>query len=223
MTVSERASAQPERLAGRSRSRLRQLAWASVPVWSLTLLSFVPFLRLAVARRRVRDWEVFAGYLAAVLLEVVLASTTRSGAGPAIAGVTLCALVVFAPVHTFVAFRPASDPPDANLRAVAGARARMQRRSEAREIARSNPVLAHELRIGRPDLPREYDDGGMIDVNHVAGEVLASGLGLTPQEAAAVVGTREQLGGLTSPEELSAYAELPPDRVDALRDWMLFR
>jgi len=41
--------------------RLWQLAWASVPVWSLALLAFVPFLRLALVRRRARDWGVFAG------------------------------------------------------------------------------------------------------------------------------------------------------------------
>ncbi len=102
------------------------------------------------------------------------------------------------------------------------ARARMRRRSQARQIARANRVLARELRIGRPDLPREYDDGGLVDVNHVPGDILTSCLGLTPQETAAVVAARDQLGGFTSPEELSAYAELPPDRVDALRDWMLF-
>jgi len=102
------------------------------------------------------------------------------------------------------------------------ARARMRRRSQARQIAQANRVLARELRIGRPDLPREHDDGGLVDVNHVPGDVLTSCLGLTPQETAAVVAARDQLGGFTSPEELSAYAELPPDRVDALRDWMLF-
>jgi hypothetical protein len=224
MTVSGRASAQPERLGGRRlRGRLRQLAWASVPVLSLTLLAFVPFLRLAIARRRARDWEVFWGYLAAVVLEIVLASSGGpNGAGPIFATGMAILLMGVAPVHAFVAFRPAAHLPDANLHAVAGARARMQRRSEARELARSNPALGRELRIGRPDLPREYDDGGMIDVNHVPGEVLASGLGLAPQETAAVVETREKLGRFTGPEELSVYAQLPPDRVDALRDWMLF-
>jgi hypothetical protein len=226
MTMSGRASSQPERLEGRRlRGRLRQLAWASVPVWSLTLLAFVPFLRLAIARRRARDWAVFAGYVAAVVLEIVfLSSGGPNGDGPVFTiGIVLSLILMgAAPVHAFVAFRPAPNLPDANLHAVAGARARMQRRSEARELARSNPDLARELRIGRPDLPREYDDGGMIDVNHVPGEVLASGLGLAPQETAAVVETREQLGRFISPEELAAYAQLPPDRVDALRDWMLF-
>ena len=64
--------------------------------------------------------------------------------------------------------------------------------------------------------------GGLVDVNHVPGDVLASCLGLTPRETAAVVAARDQFGRFTSPEELSLYAQLSPDRVDALRDWMLF-
>jgi DNA uptake protein ComE-like DNA-binding protein len=61
-----------------------------------------------------------------------------------------------------------------------------------------------------------------VDVNHVPAEVLASHLELTPQEAAAVVTARAKLGRFTSPEELSAYSELQPDRVDELRDLMFF-
>ena len=34
-------------------------------------------------------------------------------------------------------------------------------------------MLARELRIGRPDLPRQYDDGGLVDVNNVPVGVLA--------------------------------------------------
>jgi hypothetical protein len=212
------------------RGRLRQFAWASVPVWSLSLLAFVPFLRIALARRRARDWAVFAGYLAVVIVEVVLASLPgRNDVGGTLAGSMALVLMGVAAVHTFVAFRPGSAragelesavPP--NELAVDRARARMRRRSQARELAMANHVLARELGIGRPDVPHDYDDGGLVDVNHVPGDVLASSLGLTPQETAAIVAARDQLGGFTSPEELSAYAQLSPDRVDALRDWMLF-
>jgi hypothetical protein len=40
--------------------------------------------------------------------------------------------------------------------------------------------MAWELRIGRPDLPRVYDDGGLIDVNHVPPQVLATLPGCRP-------------------------------------------
>ena len=39
-------------------------------------------------------------------------------------------------------------------------------------------MLAQELKIGRPDLPRDYDDGGLVDVNHVPAAILAARLGL---------------------------------------------
>ena len=71
-------------------------------------------------------------------------------------------------------------------------------------------MLARELGIGRPDVPHDYDDGGLVDVNHAPGDVLASCLGLAPAESAAVSAAREQLGRFTSPEELSATQRFPP-------------
>ena len=53
----------------------------------------------------------------------------------------------------------------------------MRLRREARRLQQDNPVLAQELKIGRPDLPRGYDDGGLVDVNHVPAAILASHLG----------------------------------------------
>jgi DNA uptake protein ComE-like DNA-binding protein len=98
----------------------------------------------------------------------------------------------------------------------------MHRRQRARELAEHHPVLARDLKIGRPERPHDYDDGGLVDVNHAPASVLAACLGLTPAESTAVVEARNQLGRFSSPEELSVYAQLPPDRVQALRDWMMF-
>jgi hypothetical protein len=220
------------RTEGRQGGRLRQFAWASVPVWSFGFLAFVPFLRLALARRRPKDWRVFAGYLAAVAVEVTLATVSKpNGSLTTLLGGLAIVIMGFAGVHAFVAFRPAADvltdtarlsPAEPNQEALAIAQARMQRRQEARELAKTNPVLARELRIGRPDMQRQYDDGGLVDVNHVPVEILTSALELTPQEAAAVATARTQLGKFTSPEELSVYADLAPARVDAFRDLVWF-
>ena len=54
------------------------------------------------------------------------------------------------------------------------------------------------------------------------GAVLATGLGLTPDEVTDVVAARDKLGRFTSAEELCAYTDLSPDRVDELRDLMIF-
>ena len=204
--------------------RIRQLAWASVPIWSFSLLAFVPFLRIALARGRARDWAVFAGYLASTV-SVISAAASNNDAAGAVAGTMAIVVAVVAAVHAFVAFRPGSETVGgsaASELALTSARTRMRRREQARELAASDPVLARELGVGRPDMPHDYDDGGLVDVNHVPGEVLRQSLGLTAAESAAIITVREQLGRFSGPEELTAYTELAPDRVDALRDWMLF-
>ena len=47
------------------------------------------------------------------------------------------------------------------------AREVLRRRDYSRKLLTDNPQLAKELNIGRPDLHSEFDDGGLIDVNHV--------------------------------------------------------
>jgi hypothetical protein len=199
------------------------------------MLSFVPFLRLAIARRRPRDWAVFAAYFAVVAALLALTPASGRGGRSDLVGGALILLIGLATVHTFVAFRPGPDPldgtalssspslsPPSNQHALAAARDRMHRRDEARKLARANPDLARELCIGRPDLPREYDDGGLVDVNHAPVEAIAAALGLTAQESAAVAAARTQIDRFSSPEELSVYAQLPPDRLDAVRDLIWF-
>lgn len=50
----------------------------------------------------------------------------------------------------------------ASALALTTARAGTRYRQRARELAAANPVIATELRIGRPDLPHDYDDGGLV-------------------------------------------------------------
>jgi len=200
------------------------------------MLSFLPFLRLAVARQRRRDWLVFAGYAAATV--VVLTLVNAAPRNNPVAGALILVLMVAATAHALVEFRslpsaagswrravPLSRPAPRWRRPadpVAAARARIERRAEARKIGRDDPVLARELRIGRPDLKRDYDDGGLIDVNAVPGQVLAEHLGFTEQEVQAVLAARGQLGSFSSQEEFSVYAGLPPARVDAAADLLWF-
>jgi hypothetical protein len=220
--------------AKRSRPVLRQVAWASVPVWSIGFLAFVPFLAYAVINRRRRDWAVFGVYLAATIGVIVAigAVNSNSGAGAAVGGLII-ALAGCAAVHAAVLFRPgraALAPPDLEQRsleqrnraAVAGAKSRIERRNEARHLVATNPSLARDLRIGRPDLARDYDDGGLCDVNHVPGLFLATALGLARDEVADVLAARGRLGRFSSADELCAYTQLSPDRVDELRDLMIF-
>ena len=215
-------------------SVLRPILWASVPVWSIGFLSFVPFLAYALIQRRRRDWAVFAVYLAATVAMIVAlaAVKTNSGAGAGVGGF-IVALAGCAAVHAAILFRPSRgvsslgasmplSPRQRNREAVAQARSRIERRKDARHLAATNPSLARDLRIGRPDLPREYDDGGLVDVNHVPAAVLAGPLGLSPAEVSDVLAARDKLGRFASADELCAYTSLAPDRVDELRDLMIF-
>jgi hypothetical protein len=216
---------------------VRQVLWASVPVWSIGFLSFVPSLAYAIMRRRKADWAVFAGFLAATIGLIVALGIAGSGhgGGQTAVGGFVVALAGCAAVHAAVLFRPGGGsaapvaalaaPPgtrEHNKDAIAEAKDRIERRKDARRLAETDPALARDLHIGRPDVPREYDDGGLVDVNHVPGAVLAAGLGLTPDEVTDVMAARDKLGKFTSADELCAYTDLSPDRVDELRDLMIF-
>ena len=97
-------------------------------------------------------------------------------------------------------FEPESQQP-----ALVAALQARQRRQEARAIAARDLNLARELRIGRPDLPRQFDDGGLVDLNHVPVHVIVQVLGLAEAEAAQVIETRDRIGGFLSAEEVIAH------------------
>jgi hypothetical protein len=90
----------------------RQLKWASVPLLSVGILAFVPFARLALIRRRARDWMVFAAYLAAVAAEAAfVVYAYEDVAAEKSFSVIVAGLVVIAPAHALLAFSPAAAAP----------------------------------------------------------------------------------------------------------------
>jgi hypothetical protein len=204
-----------------------------MPLWSIGLLAFGPFLWLAITRRRRWDRAVVTAYIAACAAAVGLVSLT-SAVGPSVGnagGGLLFGLAVGGAGHALVACRPgrrdASGRPViskayGNVLAESRAGERVDVRNKARKLALKDPALARELRIGRPDLPREYDDGGLVDVNHVPAAVLVSHLNLTAEQAAKVVSVRDQIARFEGPTDLEAYADLPPERVDELSGLMIF-
>jgi hypothetical protein len=230
------ASPQQSAGAGSGRSRARQLLLSLVPVVSLGFLAFVPFLYIALVRRRRRDWLVCAGYVSAVIVMVILVSVAGSGSATDLAGGLILLLMGLGATHSFVALRPAAGVGAPAQSAVAqprsgrpdqravlhAAKVRMHQRAEARKLFEDNPALARDLKIGRPDLHRSYDDGGLVDVNHVGADILVRCLDLRPAEAEAIVAARGQLGRFTGCPEVSTYANLPPDRLDGISDLMIF-
>ncbi|MDN3356002.1 helix-hairpin-helix domain-containing protein [Actinomadura sp. DC4] len=148
--------------------------------------------------------------------------------GPAVLGLLLLILTwTLSTVHALVA-RPRLYPPTTprdqmNQRAVEMARHRRSLREAARKVVSEDPVLARELRIGRPDLlPRSFDDGGLVDVNHVTPEVLSRLPGLTYEMVDRIMQVRTHSGGFVSAEELVVHCDLPPSVVSEIAEYALF-
>lgn len=93
-----------------------------------------------------------------------------------------------------------------------------KRRAEWAALSIKDPGLARDLMVGRPDLGRQYDDGGLVDVNHAPEAVLVSHLGFRVDQARKVIEVRDQVGRFESIDDLSVLADLPPQMLDDIRD-----
>ncbi|MFC4052458.1 BTAD domain-containing putative transcriptional regulator [Actinomadura syzygii] len=98
---------------------------------------------------------------------------------------------------------------------------RRVRRDQARSLVAHHPAVARELRIGRPDLTRTFDDGGLVDVNAAPEHVLAALPGLDPYHAKLIVLARTAHGPLASVDDLAVREILPFHTVHALRETLI--
>lgn len=96
-------------------------------------------------------------------------------------------------------------------------------RAAARELMASDPLLARQLRIGRPDIAnREYPDGGLVDVNQVSADVLCWAARIDPELARQVITVRDQVGGYSSYEDLLMLTEADPRTLEPAADRLAF-
>jgi Helix-hairpin-helix motif len=102
-------------------------------------------------------------------------------------------------------------------------RAQLRARSKARRILKRNPGLASELCIGRPDLPRAFDDGGLVDLNHVPIEVIEQLPGVDSDLAHRITSARGEVGGFDSIDDLEILLDLPPGALPDVRSRLIFR
>ncbi|MFB9253225.1 ComEA family DNA-binding protein [Sphaerisporangium melleum] len=189
------------------------IVWALAPLLSCGWAT--PFTMGYAAAKLRSGWlalsaAIYAIGLVAFILNVgvgggdsdVLMLLTFLGTGGSWLGGTIHSLVIRESVF------PSKNNP--NDHAVAMAQHRRDLRQQARELAERDPALARELRIGRPDLPRQYDDGGLVDVNHAPVEAIATLPGMTYELAERVVEVRRNVGGFVSAEDMSIAVDLPP-------------
>lgn len=103
--------------------------------------------------------------------------------------------------------------------AVAAALALRAKREEARTLVARDPALARDLRIGRPDLPRQFDDGGLVDINTAPSSVIAQCCGLDDRAAEQIERARRQHPvPFQSVDELLVFAELDVSSWDLIRE-----
>jgi hypothetical protein len=204
------------------------VTWAALPLLSLGWATPLTFTAAALWRRRTHLVIAALVYVGIFMVQIVLApQIDYDDTARRLFHATVFCQAIIGCFHAFYLRRGVFDP-----HAVAGTagneaaigRVRMQRvlRQKARDLARDDPGLAKELRIGRPDLRRQFNDGGLVDVNHAPPEALTTLPGITGEMAERVVRLREETGCYVSAEELSARAELPPSLTPDLAEYTIF-
>lgn len=212
------------------------LWWALSPVYTCGTVAFIPALHAAIKLNRRDLWYWAAGLIVGNIFAWTLLASSPSnpdGSSTPIQNVGAAIALVLAVAGTIQAFRtreevfaephaaaakPLAGTPIELEPAVANSLAARRRREESVALSIKDPGLARDLMIGRPDLSRQYYDGGLVDVNHVPEAVLVSHLGLSQDQARTVIEARDHLGGFASADELCSLANLPPQTLDAMRD-----
>jgi len=200
--------------------------WAIIPLLTFGLGSPFSFIYAAARTRNWRQPAAGAGYGLAYLGIFFGLFGSGDAAAVALGMLLMITMWVTTSVHAFAIRKqvyPRRTPRDrANDHAIEIARYRRALREQARALLAQDLALANELCIGRPDLPRAYDDGGLIDVNHVPAPTMALLPGMTEEIVARVIRVREESGGFVSAEELGIDADLSPDLVQRIREYAIF-
>jgi hypothetical protein len=193
--------------------------WVLVPLASIGFLSFAPplFFGLRYGRRFGYLWSVvFLGLIVGFFIVDPDTSghSVRDGVSTALLMADWLGGAAVAGGYVLTT-RRGDDP-------VSFARAQRKRRKLARAIVAKDPRLAVEANIGRPDVPGERHDGGLVDVNRVSAESLAAVPGVGPGLAARIVDTRKEVGGYDSLDDLIGTLNLNPRDLDDASDRLLF-
>ncbi|MFI6271211.1 BTAD domain-containing putative transcriptional regulator [Micromonospora zamorensis] len=204
------------------------VAGTLLPLLSFGTGTWLVMLAYAVRRRSRRLGLAAVGYLLTAVLLVFMIATDdlekEDSAAEAFLGlgvIGLCWLVGALHVvllNRWVWGRITGRPQMAQARD----EERRLRREQARNLLHRYPSARLEFAIGRPDLPRAFDDGGLVDVNAVPDHVLAMLPGLTDAQRRQVAMDRWVRGPYASMEELAARCPLPLAVVDGLRGVLLF-
>lgn len=185
--------------------------WALVPLFSLGGLTPVVMAHAAARKRSLLQAASVPVYVAGVVALLAFSDEDAPAWQETLFVIALGVNMLVGTAHAIMIRSwtfsgGASSLRDEQKLAVSAHLETAKAREAARGLVLSQPTLARELLIGRPDVPgRTYPDGGLIDINHVAAETLASHLGVSLDLARRVVEIRDMAGGFASYEELSYY------------------
>jgi hypothetical protein len=188
------------------------VAAALLPILICSFGSWIYFVYAGIRRGDKRQFVVALAYAVLFIVAVIIASLNPSSPespdlNPTewIAFAMFAAIAVGSAVHGAVlASHPGDSPRSRTLR------------EQARQFATFDPERARSLGIGRPDLMRAFDDGGLVDVNHVPGHELARLPGLSSEQAHRIVIDRLNRGPYARPEDLILRGLLPMRTVNRL-------
>ena len=217
--------------------RLRAGGWYfALTIFSAGFLAAVPFWHAAQRLGRAKIRTLALAYTAAGIYLVVLMAltppqqpdgTSANETLSTIGGLSVLFVVVLACIQLRSLRREVYGGRGVvavhSYPAVAHALGARARREETRQLIARNSGLQSELGIGRPDLGRGYDDGGLIDVNTAPAEVMARVAGIDRADADAVVSARSARGGFWfNIDELLIEVSLPPRAQEQLRERAVF-
>jgi len=204
-------------MAAPSRWRRIATSWVVlVPLLSMGFLSWVPAAYTAVRLHKRRYWFAAAAYVATFFAIMMTGGVPRGALRDNLQGLLVFGSWVAGTVQGFW-FRARlldqfADP--ATIEVIA----RQVRRQLAYQLLNFHPEAAQNLNIGRPDLPRQFDDGGLVDINSVPMHVFAALPGVGAERAQHIVSVRQRIGRFASVDDLAARRLLPLNVLDPLRD-----
>jgi DNA uptake protein ComE-like DNA-binding protein len=203
-------------------SRFKGKAWLLLTL-PLGFTTWAAFLYIGIRARRAR-WLVWAGVYAATLAAygALDSPANPSSTAKALAAGLWLVTWIGGGIYAFAVSSDAvrriqsrADP------AVEAAEARIERRAAGRHLLASQPALAREVGVGRPDIAGA-DDYGLVDVNHAPAAALTRLPGVTSDLAGRIATQRAQSGGFSSVEDLGMLLDLPAAMVDQMRDMVVF-
>jgi hypothetical protein len=202
-----------------------------ITIVSVGLLAWVPFTHAAgrLRRRSIAGLAVLYAALSVTAVVLIFVAPTDAQDQLTEGGMTLVivgellllALVIGGCMHQIwlrhqvYHVTTAAPEPEPELAVALRARAR---RAAARKLVADDPLIARELRIGRPDLPGDYDDGGLVDLNNAPAAMIATACELTQRTADGIVAARIRCGGFLTVEDLFSMADIPIGAWDMVRD-----